>query len=269
MSFGEIPNFIIYLTAGFAIGFLVGFLFLYSWSKNRARSILDKDKTQFIAITSHYLLTPLSIIEGTISHLQEKESTISLKEREEQHEIIKESADRLLRIADQMLLVNRLNDGKLNLNLAAQSLSSITQEVVNKHDRAAKRRGIFIRFIADPHNRYEGQYDGDALRSAINSIIENAIKFSHDGAQVVVLIEEKEGHHLIEVRDQGIGMTAEQLQMAKDKFYRGTPPYQFDYEGIGLGLYVSDVVARSHKGEIIIQSSGKEHGTVVQLVLPK
>ena len=263
-------NLVLTVIGSFLFGFLISLIVLRGWAVKASRANLDKEKTAFIAIASHYLLTPLSILEGTISHLQEKESTLSLEEREEQHQIIKESSDRLLRIAEEMLLVMRLKDGKLPLNVMINSLLDITSNVVRKEDRNAKRRGILVRFIANSTNKLEGLFDADSLRTAIGSVIDNAIKFSHDSSEVTVLLEEREQVYILEVRDQGIGMTAEQMQLAKDKFYRGTSPYQFDYEGIGLGLHVTDLIMKAHNGQLLIQSSGKDGlGTVVQLIFPR
>lgn len=262
-------NIILIAISCFLFGFLISLIVLRGWARKISKAKLDKEKTAFIAVASHYLLTPLSIIEGTISHIQEKESILTLQEREEQHQILKESADRLLLIAEQMLLLTRVENGELKVNSTVQSLYTIVHEVVIKEDKNAKRRNIYIRFIADPNNRFEGRFDHDSLRAAIRAVVENAVKFSHDDSQVMVLLAEKDKNYILEVRDQGIGMTAEQLMMAKEKFYRGTPPYQFDYEGIGLGLYAADIVMKAHQGKLIIQSSGEDLGTIVQLVFER
>lgn len=253
----------------FLFGSLISFLALRSWAKKRAKKLLDKEKDAFIAIASHYLLTPLSVIEGAISTIQEHETTFTLEQRQDMHKKIKEGADRLLRIAEQMLLVVRLEEGKLQLNKSITSLSDAIQLIIRRNDLSAKRKQIAIRFISNPNNRYEGEYDAKAITQAIDAVVNNAIKFSQEGSQVIIILAEQEKQYIIEVRDEGIGMTAEQLEQAKDKFYRGTPPYQFDYEGIGLGLHVTDVVVRAHAGQLIIFSDGKNQGTIIQITLSR
>lgn len=262
-------GFFITILISFLVGFLIGFLVLRSWAKKRSKKLLDEEKESFIAIASHYLLTPLSIIEGAVSTAQEHETTFTLEQRQDMHEKIKEGADRLLRIAEQMLLVVRLEQGELNLNKSIISLSEVVQSIIRHNDITAKRKKVMIKFISDPDNKYEGAYDLKTVTQAIESVIDNAIKFSEENSQVVILLAEQNQQYIIEIRDQGIGMTAEQMQLAKDKFYRGTPPYQYDYEGIGLGLHVTDVVMRAHGGQILIFSDGKNRGTIVQLILPR
>lgn len=253
----------------FIVGFLIGFLVLRSWAKKRSKKILDLEKESFIAIASHYLLTPLSIIEGAVATVQEHETTFTLEQRQNMHQKIKEGADRLLRIAEQMLLVVRLEQGELHLTKSIVALSDVIQLIIRRNDIAAKRKQVMIKLISDPDNKYEGAYDLKTITQAIEAVVDNAIKFSEENSQVVILLAEQNQQYIIEVRDQGIGLTAEQLQLAKDKFYRGTPPYQFDYEGIGLGLHVSDVIMRAHGGQILIFSDGKNRGTIVQLILPR
>lgn len=255
----------------FFIGFIIALLILKSWAKAKAKRQLDAYKNEFIAIASHYLLTPLSIIEGAISTILEHEMTFNAEQRRDMYEKIEEGANRLLRISEQMLLVVRIEEGELTINRSIYSLSTIVQDVINKLNNIAKLRGIIVRLVSDPNNKYEGKYDQKVLFQAIEAVIENAIKFSSDNSQIIVTIQENNDQqiNIVQVKDQGIGMTAEQMQMAREKFYRGTPPYQFDYEGIGLGLHVADVVIKAHNGRLIIQSSGKDRGSIVQIVLPK
>jgi len=75
-------GFFITILVSFLVGFLIGFLVLRSWAKKRSKKILDLEKESFIAIASHYLLTPLSIIEGAVATVQEHETTFTLEQRQ-------------------------------------------------------------------------------------------------------------------------------------------------------------------------------------------
>jgi signal transduction histidine kinase len=89
-----------------------------------------------------------------------------------------------------------------------------------------------------------------------------------EGGQVRVQISLEDGMFVLRVKDQGIGMPEEVLQHTGERFYRGSSIYEFDYEGLGLGLHISQAIIRLHQGSVQFNSEPKL-GTIATLQFPQ
>lgn len=256
---------------GFGAGGLIIFLLRRGAMKTaielRAKKLLSGKQEAFIAIASHYLLTPISIIQSAVNRLAEKPN-LELDQRIELYDTIISGEKRLYIIAEQMLLSSKLVNGEFNLSTQVARFHEPVIEALREVELIAKQKGITFSTDIKQAPPIESSFDPKQLKTATVAVLDNAIKFSREKGVIRVRVARDGTTGIIEVTDDGIGMTAEQLAHATDKFYRGTPPYVFDYEGMGLGLHVAYVIMNAHGGEIEIKSRGPNKGSSVTLVLP-
>lgn len=257
--------------AGAVLFGILGYLIAYRAFKNsieqKARKLLAGKQEAFIAIASHYLLTPISVIQSAVTRLNEK-PTLELSERQKLYGTIVSGEKRLYIIAEQMLLAVKLINGQLDVSPKVGHINDPVVEAIKETEAIAQQKNVTIKVDMPQNPPIEASFDAKQLRIAIVALIDNAIKFSHEKGSIMLTVRSEKAGVVIEVKDNGIGMTAEQQARATEKFYRGTPPYVFDYEGMGLGLHVAYVIMHAHGGDIEVSSKGKNRGAINRLILP-
>ena len=105
------------------------------------------------------------------------------------------------------------------------------------------------------------------LRSALWNLIDNAIKFTHQGGTSSLDVAEADGKVLISVKDTGIGISPEEIPKLFTKFHRGTSVETYDFEGTGIGLYASKIIIEEQGGTITVKSE-KDKGSTFTVILP-
>lgn len=262
---------LIIFIAGLIAGGLIAGLAVYFRTQRgieqAASKKLANKQEAFIAIASHYLLTPISIIQSAITRLYEKPN-MELPARQELYDVILSGEKRLYIIAEQMLLATKLVNGELTLNLRVSQLHAPVIDGIRELEAIARQKKIVIRPDIEQSPPIELQIDPKLIQTASVAVLDNAIKFSNEGGTVDVSVKREGKFGLITVTDNGLGLNSEQRTHATEKFYRGTPPYSFDYQGMGLGLHVAYVIMEAHGGEIEIESRGEKKGAQVRLRLP-
>lgn len=262
---------ILFLLGGFLAGALVVGLAVYFRTQRsieaKAAKKLQGKQEAFIAIASHYLLTPISIIQSAITRLNEKPN-LELPARQELYDIILSGEKRLYIIAEQMLLATKLVNGELSLNLKVTAFHEPVIEAIRQIEAIARQKKVLVKPQIQQTPAVELQVDPKLVQVAVVAVLDNAIKFSKEGGQIEVTAGRNGNWAAVTVLDQGIGLNTEQLTHASEKFYRGTPPYSFDYQGMGLGLHVAYVIMEAHGGELKIQSRGENRGAAITLRWP-
>lgn len=267
MDGAVLAAFIIGVLAGSGIAFAIRRLTTQTAIDQRARALLAGKQEAFIAIASHYLLTPISIIQSAVTMLAEKPN-LEVNKRIEMYNVIISGEKRLYIIAEQMLLATKLINGQLDVSASVGQLHSPVMDAIAEIEPIAEQKKVGIKTDIQQNPAIECQFDQKQIRMAVVALLDNAVKFSHEGSLVTVTVRRDGSNAYIAVSDNGIGLTPEQQAHATDKFYRGTPPYVFDYEGMGLGLHVAFVIMQAHGGDISVESRGKDKGATVTLVLP-
>lgn len=263
------------VVAAFVIGVLAGSGIAFALRRNstqraidkRAHTLLGTKQEVFIAIASHYLLTPISIIQSAVMMLSEKPN-LEVNKRIEMYNTIISGEKRLYIIAEQMLLATKLINGQLDVNASVGQLHLPVMDGIAEIEPIANQKKVGIKTDIQQNPAIECQFDQKQIKMAVVALLDNAVKFSHENGLITVSVRRDGNNAFITVVDNGIGLTPEQKAHATDKFYRGTPPYVFDYEGMGLGLHVAYVILQAHGGDITIESPGKDKGSTVTLILP-
>ncbi len=219
---------------------------------------------QFIANASHELHTPLTIINCELEYAKRfLESAKSI----ESIEIARGEVVRLPDIADQLLMLVKIDSGKLILNRQPTRLDELLAECVKAITNYVTGREVAVNLQID--HVFEIMADGEKLKSALLNILDNAIKYSNAGGEVIVSLSASSSSAetaIIKIVDGGGGIAKRDLPSIFDRFYcvNETRP---DHSGSELGLAIVKEIIELHNGKIAIESE-ENRGTTVIIELP-
>jgi signal transduction histidine kinase len=205
-------------------------------------------KDQFLSIVSHELRTPLTTIKGYAQMLRRKVEDDPQSVRFADH--IDSQVSRLSRLVDDLLDVTRFSRGEFELMPEDMDLRPVLEGVIARFRVVTPRHALRLELDGGP---LEGYWDPDRLEQVMNNLVSNAIKYSPDGGDVVVSSRHEDGHLLITVRDQGVGISPQDQQQLFERFYRGSAEGQ-EVKGLGLGLYVTRRIVEAHGGAVGVRS---------------
>jgi PAS domain S-box-containing protein len=220
----------------------------------------DEAKTLFLATASHELKTPLTVIGGFAQTLVDRGESLNDHQRGEALRAIYRRSQELTTIVNRLLLSSRIEAGRVEVNMIDVDVVEIITERVEAF-RASSGRDVRLAATecppaaADPH----------ALISALDHILENAIKYSPEGGPVHVVVSAGAGIS-IAVTDHGIGMDAEALAHCTDKFWQAESDDGRRFGGTGIGLYIVRSLVEAMGGGLQFQSRVGA-GTTVTLSL--
>ena len=225
---------------------------------------LDESRAQFLAVFSHELRTPLTSIVSFIELLRGEAEGLS---EDGLHflGILERNADRLLRLIDDLLILNRLEAGGLPLELTQVSIAGLAAEAVRNAAPGAAKSGITIHLDAGVGP--PAAADPRRLLQVLDNLIGNAVKFSNTGGLVRVVTRWARSTWRIDVSDTGIGIPAEEAARLFGPFVRGSNARIAGLPGTGLGLSIVKGLVEMHGGYVKVESALGE-GTTFSVFLP-
>lgn len=224
---------------------------------------LDSQKDEFIKIVSHNLRTPLTIIQSNAAFLDSSELTPILKKMVQG---IEDSARRLNLFSEQILTITDFESGrKGNSFLTATSLNEMLGNLSREYEEMAKAKDInFKTNIQNGDARFlSSQF---LMSQAVRNLLDNSLKFTPEQG-TVELTATVTDRVFIQVKDTGIGIKQEEMAKLFTKFHRASDTMVYDYEGTGIGLYVTKLIIDGQKGTIKADSKLGE-GTTFNIELP-
>ena len=226
---------------------------------------LEKTKSQFLNLASHELRSPLGVINGYLSML-EQGSLGQLKEPGVRAiEVLKAKALEMNMLIGQMLEAARLEDGRLALKRDRLDLRLVAEEALAAIKPLATK-GHHIVLDDAPEPIYV-LGDEDRLVTIVSNLLENAVKYSPHGGKINCMVVAQDGSGTITVQDEGVGIAAEDVPRLFNRFERIHNRETSHVGGTGLGLYLSRELARQHGGELAVDSRpGK--GSTFRLTVP-
>ncbi|MDX5421576.1 MAG: response regulator [Hymenobacteraceae bacterium] len=229
---------------------------------------LARAKEAFVANMSHEMRTPLNVILG---FTQQMHHTPLQPQQKEHLQAINSAGQHLLHIVNDVLDLSKIEAGKLHINHTTFSLRQLLTEVEQAFVLKAKSKDIHFSCHADA--KLPDTLQGDLLRikQVLFNLIDNAIKFTHQGqVQVAVKQKSKRRHQVvvgIEISDTGIGIPQERIQHVFGEFNQADDSILRRYGGTGLGLSISKKLVEMQGGTLSVSSAyGK--GTTFLMVLP-
>ena len=224
----------------------------------------DAERAQFLAVVSHEMRTPLTSI-ISFSELLRGEAAGLTPEGLRFLGIIERNADRLLRLIDDLLMLNRLEAGGLPLELTEVSLPDLAAEAVKSATPVAAKSGVTVHLDASEGPRVLA--DPRRLTQVLDNLIGNAVKFSHVDGLVRVRLRYARGTWRIDVSDTGIGIPADEAARLFGPFVRGSNARLAGLPGTGLGLAIVESLVEMHDGHVKVESVLDE-GTTFSVFLP-
>lgn len=223
-------------------------------------------REQFASIVSHELKSPLSAVQQNLFALEFELSKTLDEGKKEKFQRIKVRIDDMLKMINSWLRVISVDINKLKESFTQIPISVPISKALENIESLSTRKNVeVVASVSDETGFING--DGLSLSEAFVNILGNAIKYSHDGSKVYLNIENEGSEVVVSIKDQGIGISPEDLPHVFEGFYRGRNG-QSAASGHGIGLAVSRQIVEAHEGSINVESElGK--GTTFFIHLPK
>jgi len=229
---------------------------------------LDRLKAEFVSMASHELKTPLNVILGYLTLLDDGVyGPLTDKQREVVHTLERQS-HALNRLVRQLLDVSKYDAGGAALNLQPMDSRAFFAELENSLVVLAEQRGVSFSVTAAAGMPSEVWWDRDRMTEAVGNLITNACKFTARGGVVALHGDGEPGAVRIEVRDSGVGIPAPELPHVFRKFFQAGNQEATSAGGTGLGLAIVRGIVQAHGGSVHV-SSEVGIGTTFTMLLPQ
>lgn len=229
-----------------AILFIINYVIVSSFERIAQSS---KQKSEFISIMSHRLRSPLSSIKWQLDLLLNKSNTLSGEQNEVSLEEIKKQNEKMIRIVNDLLELNLIEDRGLVLNPASFSLRGLVDDSIAAQRNGAEQVGVEI-FVSAPDQLPNVFADKTRIKNVVFRFIDNAIKYSSNGGKVTVSLDKVDNHVRCSVSDEGAGISDKELKKVFTKFFRAREVLYYQTEGSGVGLHISKAVVELSGGKI-------------------
>jgi len=212
---------------------------------------------EFFSNISHELKTPLSVMLGAIQVLSmphNEEPPQSYEQKLDKYlEIMKQNCYRLLRLISNLIDLSKFDSGYLKLNLKNYNIVNVIEDITMSVVDYVENRGLEIIFDTDVEEK-EMAVDSDKIERIMLNLISNAVKFTDKGGQIFVNIKDMGDSVSISVRDTGIGIPKDKIDVIFDRFVQVDKTFARNKEGSGIGLSLVKTLVEMHGGTIKVNS---------------
>jgi signal transduction histidine kinase len=228
---------------------------------------LDELKSAFIRNVTHELRTPLALIEGYVELLLDGQmGSLQLDQRESLNLVAEKSAQLSHMVND---IISLQTVGAMGFDFKVISLLPLAQSAVDKARRRAEKARIRFELKMPPAKDLPViQGDARRLSRIIDHLLDNAIKFSPNGGTVTLSLEHEGEMLFFRVKDEGIGLPEDQLELIFDRFYQVDGSATRRFGGTGLGLAQVKEVVEAHGGAVWVESDGPGQGSTFTVFFP-
>lgn len=224
----------------------------------------NKIKSQFLANMSHEIRTPLTTVIGQAEAIINGDVDDEFINKEV--EIIHGNSLHLLELTNNILDLSKIEANKIDLEVQTQNLHDILQELANMFSLQATSKGLTFEIRHTLPSPFLIEIDGFRVKQILINLCSNAIKFTPKG-HVELNISQNENHLMFKITDSGIGMSSSQLQNLFESFTQGDSSISRRFGGTGLGLCLSEQLAKIMGGKIEVESELNQ-GSVFAFSLP-
>lgn len=217
---------------------------------------LNLQKEKFIALANHEIRTPTTVAAGLVSLLTERTEELS----PELYQLVI-GADRAMRrlkeVVEDLGDLGLAQNERLQIHRSVQSAAEFSQDLEELCDMYRSLRNLTIKVDADPRSLPDLHFDRRKLLRAVGALVQNAVKFTPDGGEVVVRVRVEGAEFLVEVLDSGVGVPAGEASKIFEPFYEAadvrhhrTSAHEFGGGGLGVGLSLAQGIAKGHEGSL-------------------
>lgn len=232
----------------------------------------DQQKSEFVSIASHELLTPVTAIEGYASMILDDGMGQVDEQARGYVSKIATSAHRLSTLVKDLLSVSRIEAGKLKVEPREVEIGKLLEDTVDQLRFLAQNKGLALTLVKPEGRLPLVLADPDRVMQVLVNLAGNAIKYTPDGsvsigAQVLRSASAAGSHVQVSIQDTGLGMSEEAQAHLFEKFYRVSTPETSDIQGTGLGLYITKALIEKMGGTLSLQSR-EGQGSTFRFTLP-
>jgi signal transduction histidine kinase len=234
----------------------------------KRRRLLDERRRSFLRMVSHELRTPLNTVIGFSEIIAcELYGPLGAPQYKEYAELVRQSGHRLLKLVNQVIEIARLEDGVVDLDLNAEPLEHAIEDVLGSLKDEIAARGA--RVLVDRACLPSVLADGRGLRTMLMNLLQNALAHSPEGGVVEVRCRRAASHAAVEIdiHDAGPGVDSANLPRLLKPFEQGEEALTRSTEGAGLGLPITQLLARAMGGHLRLRSTPGE-GFTATIALP-
>ena len=223
-----------------------------------------KQIQQFTSDASHELRTPLAILMGELEI-----GLHTSKSKQDFQEVILSALDeviRLSKVVSSLLELSKAESGKLLLQFEKTNISDLLLDLLEDAEILSEAKKITL--LHSVERSVYAEIDSSKIHQALLNIIENSIKYTQEEGEVSIKLYSDQQYVNIEVKDNGIGMTEEELPFIFDRFYRADVSRSTAIQGTGIGLAIVKWILEGHDAITSVQSKPND-GTTFLIKLPK
>ena len=232
------------------------------WLRQRLLE-LEQQKTSFLRHVSHELKTPLTAIRESSELLLDEVPGPMTPDQSDVARILQENGLRLQHLIENLLSYSSAPPAVSRVNARTVDLAALIRQVVSNQEIAGRAKDLRLELTLTPVTL---QGDEEKLRSVMDNLISNAIKYSPRDGTISLSLREEGEHAVIEVMDEGPGIAPAERERVFEPFYQGSARYVSHVKGTGLGLALSRDYVLAHDGTINIADS--HHGARFRVRLP-
>ena len=214
---------------------------------------LDELKTQFFANVNHELRTPLTLMLAPLKTLLEGKMGKLSPALKDTFETMQRNGYKLLKLINNLLDLNKLEEGKLRLKVRVINLVEFIPPLLSSVKPLADQKQIRLYYQHPPHP-VELTLDPDQFEKVIFNLLSNALKFTNKGGKITIYVEDKDHTVTMAVEDTGIGIPPDMLETIFDRFSQVDGSKSRAQEGTGIGLALAREIVLVHKGTIRAES---------------
>ncbi len=223
---------------------------------------LNRAKSEFVSIVSHEFRTPLTGIQGFSEMMRDEELT--LDEMREYAGDINKDAQRLNRMINEMLDLDRMEAGRMAIHPERMDLNAVIGDVADRVRPNAPNHTLTLDLQSDLPSL---QGDRDRMTQVASNLLNNAVKYSPTGGRIIVTTRAEGNEVRFDVRDEGLGIPPDALETIFERFSRVDSQATKDIQGTGLGLPIVRQIVQLHGGKVWADSE-LGRGSVFHVVLP-
>jgi len=222
--------------------------------------LLNSKKDEFLSVAGHELRTPITTLKAYLQLVEEQSSEGLSKQFTEK---ALRQVNKLNRLITDLLDASRIQAGKLEYNMISCLLLPLIRDSVD----TIRRIHPTHRLLTDlPEEDIVITADGTKIEQVLINLLSNAVKYSPEDTDIVLSVKKQDHRVVVSIRDHGIGIAAEHLEMIFQRYYRVQAVEQA-IAGMGIGLYISKEIVERHGGAIWVESA-KDRGSIFYFSLP-
>ena len=229
----------------------------------RMESEREKMRANLLRSVSHDIRTPLTSIIGSTSAILETPD-LSLEQQHQLLEDVRDDAQWLVRVVENLLSITRLVEGRLNLNITEDLVDDVVAEALRHVNKKSAEHTI----VTESGEEFLlARMDPRLIVQVIINIVNNAIEYTPAGSHITIRSEKKDGTIILSIADDGPGIPDQEKPRVFDMFYSGGNPIADSRRNCGIGLSLCRSIIDAHGGDLTV-SDNAPHGAVFTFTLP-